>query len=154
MFGGQIGPVFCALNRHWSTRHTVQKKGDHLPRTWCFEVNKVSCCYWLKRKYINNSFSCPWIESKAFWALFKLRRILCNIPTIERSLTSFEIIYHRSLRLIHVFFGYLFRWTIGMALLIHLFWHYFCYWRHILSRGKFDICNVHVVTISRTKTMA
>lgn len=128
------------------------EKGDHLPRTWCFEVNKVSCCYWLKRKYINNSFSCPWIESKAFWALFKLRRILCNIPTIERSLTSFEIIYHRSLRLIHVFFGYLFRWTIGMVLLIHLFWHYFCYWRHILSRGKFDICNV--VTISRTKTMA
>lgn len=102
MFGGQIGPVFCALNRHWSTRHTLQKRGDHLPRTCCFEVNKVSCCYWLKRKYINNSFGCPLIEFKAFWALFKLGRILCNVQTIERSLTSFEIIYHRSLCLIHV----------------------------------------------------
>lgn len=102
MFWGQIGPVFCALNRHWSTRHSLQKRGDHLPRTCCFEVNKVSWCYWLKRKYINNSFGCPLIEFKAFWALFKLGRILCNVQTIERSLTSFEIIYHRSLCLIHV----------------------------------------------------
>lgn len=137
MFWGQIGPVFCALNRHWSTRHTLQKRGDHLPRTCCFEVNKVSCCYWLKRKYINNSFGCPLIESKAFWALFN-----CVMYRLYRGR------WHRSKSFItevfvwSMFCGYLFRWTIEMALLIHLFWHYFCYWRHILSRGKFDICNV------------